>query len=111
MPEVSDEKLVRVPLRVDESGAVRVGQTRVSLLSVLTAFQRGETPEQIVHSYPSLQLSDAYAVVSYYLMNRNELDAWVEKEKAFGESLQKEAEALFPQAGIRERLLRRKGGQ
>ena len=49
MLSLENAQTVRVPLRVDSSGAVRVGNTRVALLSVLTAFQRGETPEQIVH--------------------------------------------------------------
>ena len=33
------------PLRVDESGAVRVGNTRVLFVLVVQAFQNGATPE------------------------------------------------------------------
>src|SRR5215204_2572614 len=36
-----------VPLRADEDGAVRVGGTRVTLDSVVTAFREGETAEGI----------------------------------------------------------------
>ena len=37
-----------VPLRVDEYGAIRVGETRVLYVLVVYAFQHGATPEQIV---------------------------------------------------------------
>jgi len=46
------------PLRVEPSGAIRVGQTRVLLELVLRAFQNGATPEIIVQRYPSLRLAD-----------------------------------------------------
>jgi uncharacterized protein (DUF433 family) len=111
MQNLEDEKTVRVPLRIDAGGAVRVGETRVSLLSVLTAFQRGDTPEQIVHSFPTLELSDVYAVISYYLANKEDVDAWLEGERAEGERIHAEAAARFDQKGIRERLLRRKAEQ
>ncbi len=111
MLNLENENTVKVPLRVDAGGAVRVGETRVSLLSVLTAFQRGDTPEQIVHSFPSLELSDVYAVVSYYLANKGDVDAWLESERAEGERIHAETEARFNQKGIRERLLKRKAEQ
>jgi hypothetical protein len=36
------------PLSLDESGAVRVGKTRVLLMLVIQEFQWGATPEDIV---------------------------------------------------------------
>lgn len=109
MLDLEHPKAIDVPLRVDEAGAVRVGETRVSLLSVLTSFQRGDTPEQIVHSFPALELSDVYTVVSYYLANRTDVDAWLASERAEGERIEREARARYDQSGIRERLLARKG--
>ncbi|HAK97408.1 MAG TPA: hypothetical protein DCM87_21080 [Planctomycetes bacterium] len=105
------ERSVKVPLRVDEGGAVRVGETRVSLLSVLAAFQRGATPEQVVHSFPTLRLQDVYAVISYYLANRAELDAWIAEERLEFERVRKETEARCGHEDIRERLLKRKAEQ
>jgi uncharacterized protein (DUF433 family) len=108
MLDLEHEKTVKVPLRVDSSGAVRVGETRVSLLSVLTAFRRGDTPEQIVHSYPALDLSDVYTVISYYLANRADVDSWMAADRTEEGRIRNEAEARFDQTGLRERLLRRK---
>ena len=66
-----------VPLRTDENGAIRIGTTRVLLELVIHAYYLGETPEGIVDSYPSLTTSDVYAVIGYYLANREEIDAYI----------------------------------
>jgi uncharacterized protein (DUF433 family) len=60
---------VTVPLWEDPPGVFRVGNSRVLLELVISAFKRGEAPEGIVRSYRSLQLSDVYAVISRYLAN------------------------------------------
>ena len=54
-----------VPLRTDEHGVMRVGKTRVPLDTVVYTFNQGSSPEEIVMSYPSLELGDVYAVVNY----------------------------------------------
>jgi len=108
MLDIENGVTIKVPLRIDRDGAVRVGRTRVSLLSVLTAFLSGDTPEQIVQSFPTLDLSDVYAVIGYYLANRDQVDAWLKAEEEEGERIRREAEADFDQTGIRERLLKRK---
>ena len=45
------------PLTQDESGAVRVGNSRVLLETVIRAFQDGKSPESIVNRYSTLSLS------------------------------------------------------
>ncbi len=57
-----------VPLRREESGAIRIGQTRVLLELVIRAFEDGATPETIVQRYSSLSLADVYAVIAYYFI-------------------------------------------
>ena len=111
MLDLGSEKSVRVPFRVDAGGTVRVGGTRVSLVSVLTAFKQGDAPEQIVYSFPTLELSDVYAVISYYLTNTEDLEAWLEQERLESERIRREVEARFSQKGIRERLLKRRADQ
>jgi hypothetical protein len=68
---------VAVPLWEDPSGVFRVGQSRVLLELVLRAFQRGESPEGIVRSYRTLQLSDVYAVIGRYLANPAPFDDYL----------------------------------
>ena len=96
-----------VPLRTDEHGVMRVGKTRVPLDTVVYAFNQGSSPEEIVMSYPSLELVDVYAVVNYYLHNRNEVDAYLSQREAEATRVRDENEKRFPQEGIRARLLAR----
>src|SRR5689334_17637251 len=98
------------PLRLDEGGVLRVGQTRVRLDSVLGAFNAGCSAEEILLKYPSLDLTDIYGVITYYLWHRAELDAYLARRQAESEEARRETEQRFPNAGIRERLLSRRSG-
>lgn len=86
---------------------MHIGETRVSLDSVIFAFNDGATPEEIVQQYPTLNLTDAYAVISYYLQNRAEVENYLEQRRAQRLELRKEIEARFDPRGLRERLLAR----
>ncbi len=58
------------PLKRDETGALRIGHSRVLLEMVIQAFQGGATPEAIAQRYPFVMLADIYAVIAYYLRHR-----------------------------------------
>jgi hypothetical protein len=45
------------PLTTDPEGVVRISATRVTLDTVVAAFQEGATAEEISQQYPSLQLA------------------------------------------------------
>lgn len=97
-----------VPLHADAHGVMRVGQTRVRLDTIITAWKQGDSPEQIVENFDALDLADVYAVVSYYLKHRPEVEKYLEQNRQAADSLRAENERRFPQAGIRERLLTRR---
>ncbi|HEY0081026.1 MAG TPA: DUF433 domain-containing protein [Pyrinomonadaceae bacterium] len=97
-----------VPLSADEAGVMRVGETRVSLDSVIYAFNDGATPEEIVQQYPTLNLADVYTVISYYLQHQAEIENYLEKRRAQRLELRAEVEARSDPRGIRERLLARR---
>lgn len=59
----------------DVGGTLFVGVSRVSLQNIVTARQRGETPEQIRDDFPSLTLAQVYGAILYYLEHQEELDA------------------------------------
>jgi uncharacterized protein (DUF433 family) len=96
------------PLVEDEGGVVRVGGTRVRLDTVIYAFQNGCTPEEILLKYPSLKLPDIYAVITYFLLHREEIDAYLNRRQILVKDAEQEIEARFPSAGVRERLLARR---
>lgn len=99
------------PLRLDEGGVVRVGGTRVTLDTVIRAFYQGCAAEEIQLKYPALKLPDVYAVITYYLWHKDEVDRYLEKRQREAEQIRKENEARFPSHGIRERLLARRAAQ
>jgi uncharacterized protein (DUF433 family) len=95
------------PLSRDADGTIRVSGTRVSLETLVFAFDTGATAEEIVQQYPSLELSATYAVISYVLDNRADVDAYVSKRREDASALQGQIEGHSPPGGIRSRLLAR----
>ncbi len=102
-----------VPLRTDAHGTVRVGGTRVTLDSVVGAFLQGATAEDIVRKYPTLNLADVYAVLSYYLRRRADVDAYLREQEREAVAIRRriEADSNHNQNDIRARLLARLQGQ
>lgn len=96
------------PLYRDAEGVFRVGGTRVRLDTVIGAFENGCLPEEILFKYPSLILPDIYAVIAYYMQNRDEIETYLSERRLTIEDAEREIEARFPSAGIRERLLARR---
>ena len=52
-----------------------IEKTRISLDSIVYAFQQGLSPESIVQSFPLLTLEQVYGAIAFYLANRTEIDA------------------------------------
>jgi uncharacterized protein (DUF433 family) len=102
------QAITSVPLSMDHAGVLRVNGTRVSLDSVIFAFNEGSTPEEIAQQYTTLNLADIYAVISYYLQNQAEVSEYLERRRTQRAGVRKEVESQFDPQGIRDRLLARK---
>ena len=102
------DTIATIPLSMDQAGVLRVGDTRVSLDSVIYAFQGGATPEEIVQQFTTLDLADVYSVIGYYLQNTAEVEEYLQRRTAERADLKKEIEARFDPSGIRDRLLARR---
>jgi len=96
------------PIETDPQGVVRVAKTRVTLDTVVAAFLEGCMPEEIGEQYPSLQLSDIYLVIGYYLRHQDEVHAYLAERQQQANAVQQEAEQRFNPTGIRDRLLARR---
>jgi uncharacterized protein (DUF433 family) len=103
---IANPPVMTIPLRTDEHGAIRIGNTRVLLELVIHAYYMGETPEGIVDSYSSLTTADVYAVIGYYLANREAIDRYVlMRDQQADQLLQHMQASLSPQAhALRTRL-------
>lgn len=87
------------PLRIDENGVARIGNTQVLLDVVVRGFNDGAAPEAIAHGYSTLDLSDVYGVIGYYLRHRGEIDEYLETRRQQAAELRQEIEAKQP-AGV-----------
>ena len=97
-----------VPLRLDADGVARVGATRVTLDTVVGAFNEGYEVDEIARHYPVLALADVYATIAYYLTNRIAVDDYLTQRRAEGKALRKASEARWDSRGVRERLEKRR---
>ncbi len=96
------------PLLEDEHGVIGVGGTRVSLESVVIAFDRGASAEEIVESLPTLGLATVYSSLAFVLNSRSIVDEYLLRRRAQVDELRAEAERRFPAQGLRARLLARR---
>lgn len=99
---------ISLPLALGKDGVARVGGTRVTLDTVVRAFVRGATAEEIAQQYPTLELPDIYTTISYYLQNVEEVNAYLERRRKRAQAVKEENQKRFDPHGIRDRLLARK---
>jgi uncharacterized protein (DUF433 family) len=97
-----------LPLVSDQDGVVRVGNTRVTLDTIIAAFRQGMTPEGIVEQYPTVQLADAYSVIGHALAHPAEIEAYLSKRDTQAAQVRLENETQFDPLGVRDRLLSRR---
>ncbi|MEE3716171.1 DUF433 domain-containing protein [Tumidithrix elongata RA019] len=95
-----------LPLSEDESGAVRIGKSRVLLEIVIRAFQDGASPEAITQKYSTLSLSDVYTVIGYYLRHQDRIEAYLDRREQQAESVRQRLSNIQPDMSlIRSRLV------
>ena len=63
-------------------GGYWVTGTRVSLDSLVYAFWEGQTAESLAQSFPVLTLEQVYGAITYYLANREVIDAYLRQQEA-----------------------------
>jgi uncharacterized protein (DUF433 family) len=67
-------------------GVYRVGDTRVSLDSLVYLFREGMSVESMVESYPALTLEEVHGALAFYLANESEIDAYLADGERISES-------------------------
>ena len=56
---------------------IRIKGTRVGIEVVIEKFLEGTSPEEIRRHHPHLTLKQIYATITYYLFNRERIDAYI----------------------------------
>lgn len=80
-------------------GVYRIGETRVSLDSLVYLFREGMSVESMVENYPALTQEQVHGALAFYLANRKEIDAYILQgehaaEKQHRDSRQTNAELI-----------------
>ena len=96
------------PLIQEADGTVRITGSRVTLDTVVGAFQKGATAEQIHDSSPSLSLAQIYAAIACYLDHEADVETYLRERRSEGESIKHEIESQQDTAGFRARIRARR---
>jgi uncharacterized protein (DUF433 family) len=86
---------------VDErDGGYYVAGTRVSLDSIIHAFQAGESPDEILRSFPMAgPLVKIYGAITFYLENTEKVEAYLkEQDRRWEELARTQAKSNSPLA-------------
>ena len=67
-------------------GVYRVGDTRVSLDSLVYLFREGMSAESMVECYPALTLEQVHGALAFYLGNQKEIDLYLAEGQRTAES-------------------------
>lgn len=78
------------------NGGYWIEGTRISLDSVVYSFLNGESPESIAQNFPLLSLEQVYGAITFYLANREVIDAYLEAGEAEFQKLQQSFRARNP---------------
>jgi len=102
-----ERSTLSVPLARWDDGSIRVGGTRVLLDTVVTAFNLGDSAEEIADNHGKMPLDVIYATIAFYLAHRSEVDLYVAKRQAEAEVILAAIETAHPTGELRRRLLER----
>jgi uncharacterized protein (DUF433 family) len=92
------------PLNLDEAGGIRIDQTRVTLDSLLAAYQAGSTPEEIAVQYPTLTLTQIYAAITYYLTYFQQVEEYLKLRRQMAQQRRTQIAQDNNLIGLRQRL-------
>ena len=97
------------PLLVaDKHGVVRIGGSRVTLDTVISAYKMGFNAEDIVEDYDTLKLEDVRFAIDYYNTHTPIVEKYLGEGEEAAAHTRAKIDASGHQRGLRERLLKRR---
>jgi len=97
-----------VPLTRGDDGVLRIAGSRVTFDSIVHQFKSGATAEQIQEDFPSVTLSDIYAVIAYFLQHPRAVEDYLSEQAQAAQQVRREVESGVDRGGLRERLRQRR---
>src|SRR5260370_39607787 len=80
----------------ERDGNLYVGDTRVTVRSIVAEWLQGLSAEEIARDFPGLTLAQVYGTVAYYLDHKAEIDTFFHQADARAADHRAEAEASDP---------------
>lgn len=85
---------------------IRIKGTRIGIEIILYDYiHRSQSPEAIAARYPSLTLEQVYATITYYLHDRETINAYLEDWLEHGRRMREEQERNPPPVVVKLRAL------
>ncbi|MGB0563046.1 MAG: DUF433 domain-containing protein [Spirulinaceae cyanobacterium] len=88
---------------------MRIGQSRITLDSLLAAYQTGASPEEIALQYPVLDLVEIYSAIAY--SHRQAINGYLDKRQQQAQQQRQQLAQNHNLMGLRDRLLARRQEQ
>lgn len=87
-------------------GNVYIGDTRMTLDSIVLSWRGGETSQSIHEGFPTVRLAAIYGTIAYYLDHQAEVDAYLNELDELERIGRAESEAANPEfyTNMRKRL-------
>jgi len=93
--------------RIRANKVWRIGNSRVSLDSVIYSFHEGASAEEIALRFTTLDLKQIYSAINFYLQNETEVENYLARRQTERDRLKNVIESRYSPAGIRQKLLER----
>lgn len=89
-------------------GGWYVGESGVSVYSVIALWRQGYSPEEIQASFAPLSLRAVYGTILFFMERREQMDAFFREQDALFRQQKAESEARKPEfyAEMRQRIAR-----
>lgn len=95
------------PLFQEDDGTVRFAGSRITLDTIVGAYKRGDTLDEIHEGFPSLSMRQIVGALAFYLEHEAEVETYLAWRDAEGGKLRREIESQQDTVGFRERLRER----
>ena len=96
------------PLKQHADGSIRVGNSRITMETLLAFYKQGETAEELARDFDTVSLAEIYSVIAYYLRHKDEVEAYLHEREVLAKRIRAEIEDRQPRQPTREELQARR---
>ena len=96
------------PLNQDSEGSIRLSGSRVTFDTLVAAFKKGNTAEQIQDGFPALSLAQIYGAIAWYLDHQDEAEDYLKERETEAQAIREEIESRPEQTALRDTMRQRR---